>query len=403
MPGAQDTVKKRKVFYFPGYDPKPPRRYREIYRAEAKKQGDIAGYSVDLSAKKMDKGRYAWTLDGRFGRRRVTTDYEFMTWTDIVKDSMDGSILKSYWVFLRTGWRYFFSGAWGAYKRLGRPPFIVTLYPFLVLGAQLLIAIIAMVITALLLGLFLPNLVGWVLGMLIFALTLRYFKGIDHRVYAHYLMYDYGYAVSKGGEYPPELVARLQDFIARIEEASHEGYDEILVVGHSSGANVGISALAEAMRRGNMRQGATLSLLTIGHVIPLISYLPKAWEMRRDLQYLSTSEEITWIDVTAPTDSVCFAFVDPVATSGLDTKDRIWPIMISAQFKAAIAPERYEALKKKYFQIHIQYLCAFENPGLYEYFAITAGPETLGTRFAGRKHTPQRISAVYSPFRNISP
>ncbi|MEM7243404.1 MAG: hypothetical protein AAF429_14580 [Pseudomonadota bacterium] len=403
MAKSEQSVKKRKVFYFPGYDPKPPRRYREIYRAEAQKQGDISGYQIGISAQKTEKGRYAWNVDAQFGRQKVHTDYEFMTWTDIVKDSMEGSILKSYWVFLRTGWRYFFSGAWGAYRRLGRPPFIVTLYPFLILGAQLVIALIAWALCGVLLGLFAPKWIGWLLGAVAFVLTLRYFKSIDHRVYAHYLMYDYGYAVSAGGEYPAELVERLKVFTQQIIDASQEDYDEILIVGHSSGANVGISALAEALRNKDLGSKAQISLLTLGHVVPLISYLPKAWEIRRDMQYLSAHDGIAWIDFTAPTDAVCFAFVDPVATTGVEPKNRLWPIMLSAQFKASIAPERFEALRKKYFQIHIQYLCAFEMPKHYEYFLLTAGPTTLGQRYAGYDHTPQRIYERHSPHWNTAP
>ena len=397
------AVKSRKVFYFPGYDPKPARRYREIYRTEARKQADISGYKIDVKGRKADGGPYRWEIDAQFGRQKVKTDYEFMMWTDIVKDSMEGSILKSYWVFLITGWRYYFSGAWGAYKRLGRPPFIVTLYPFLVLGGQLLIALFAWILTGVLFGLILPQWIGWTLGAGAFVAVLKYYKSIDHRLYAHYLMYDYGYAVSEGGEYPKSLIKRINYFTDRITAASNEGYDEILLVGHSSGANVAISALADALRSMNLNRDVSINLLTIGHVIPLISYLPKAHEMRADLNFLSGHTGISWIDFTAPTDSVCFAFVDPVSTSGVDALDRKWPIMLSAQFKAAMDPKRFEALRKKYFQIHIQYLCAFEKPQNYEYFAITAGPKTLAERFKGFKHTPQRISEVHSPFTNIAP
>jgi hypothetical protein len=41
-------VKRRRVFYIPGYDPIHPRRYRELYRKEAAAQGRISGFEVDL-------------------------------------------------------------------------------------------------------------------------------------------------------------------------------------------------------------------------------------------------------------------------------------------------------------------------------------------------------------------
>ena len=36
-------VRKRRVFYIPGYDPIHPRRYRELYWIEGVKQADISG------------------------------------------------------------------------------------------------------------------------------------------------------------------------------------------------------------------------------------------------------------------------------------------------------------------------------------------------------------------------
>ena len=36
----QQTVTTRRVFYLPGYDPFPPRRYRELYRKEGEDQSE---------------------------------------------------------------------------------------------------------------------------------------------------------------------------------------------------------------------------------------------------------------------------------------------------------------------------------------------------------------------------
>ncbi len=43
-------VRRRKVFYIPGYDPFPPRRYRELYRKEGAAQAAISNYKIDLVA-----------------------------------------------------------------------------------------------------------------------------------------------------------------------------------------------------------------------------------------------------------------------------------------------------------------------------------------------------------------
>ena len=43
---AVEDVTRRVIFYVPGFDPFPFRRYRELYRAEAQRQAALAGYQI---------------------------------------------------------------------------------------------------------------------------------------------------------------------------------------------------------------------------------------------------------------------------------------------------------------------------------------------------------------------
>ena len=52
--------------------------------------------------------------------------------------------------------------------------------------------------------------------------------------------------------------------------------DEVLVVGHSSGAILGVSILADLIRAGVPARGPVLSFLTLGQVVPMVSFLPEA-------------------------------------------------------------------------------------------------------------------------------
>ena len=45
---APKRVRRRRVFYIPGYDPFPPRRYRELYRREGAAQAAVSGYEIAL-------------------------------------------------------------------------------------------------------------------------------------------------------------------------------------------------------------------------------------------------------------------------------------------------------------------------------------------------------------------
>ena len=60
---------RRRVLYLPGFDPIPPRRYRELYRREGAAQARISGY--DLSIRRVPQTeRYGWNVVMDGGSRR---------------------------------------------------------------------------------------------------------------------------------------------------------------------------------------------------------------------------------------------------------------------------------------------------------------------------------------------
>jgi hypothetical protein len=230
---------------------------------------------------------------------------------------------------------------------------------------------------------------------------LRLFRAFDHRILAYYLQHDYAFTAQLRGAVPPVLEARMAEFGARIRAALAEGHDEVLVVGHSSGAHVAVSVLADLIRAGVPAGAPPLAFLSLGHVVPMLSFLPDAHRLRADLHFLSGSDAITWVDVSAPGDGCCFALCDPVAVTGVAPEGRRWPLVISAAFRQTLRPETFARLRWRFFRLHFQYLCSFDAPGDYDYFAITAGPRTLRARYAGRGPSASRIETPLSPHRGM--
>ena len=202
-------------------------------------------------------------------------------------------------------------------------------------------------------------------------------------------MQDYAFTAKARGAYPREIEARLHEFRHRIEAALREDIDEVLIVGHSSGAQLAVSVVADILRTKRYNgNGPALSLMTLGQVIPMVSFLPDARRLRSDLRLLSTAQEIAWLDVSAPGDGCSFALSDPVSVSGVaPERGQQWPLIISAAFSNTMSLEMQKRLKRKYFRLHFQYLCAFDRPGDYDYFKITASPLTLAARFRGPHQT----------------
>jgi hypothetical protein len=407
------TVRTRRVMYIPGYDPVPPRKYRERYRREAARQADISGYDIAL-AKKQGDGRFGWRVEAHIDGAATATEVEVMYWADIVRTSMTQGIPGTYAQLLRTAWAYIGSGALFRLMRLRKGPVIAALFPVVVLLAQLALAILLFgaVIrvawgSALALDLTMEaGLVilgaGVVLGCFAGWAFLRWCKRRDH-ILAWYLMHDYAFSAQLNGAYPPAQETRMAAFADRIAEALTGDADEVLIVGHSSGAYIAVSILADLIRAGRVPSGGpALSLLTLGHVVPMVSFLPGAARLRADLAYLSARDEVTWVDVTAPGDGCSFALCDPVAVTGVAPADKRWPLVISAAFTQTLAPETQKALKFRLFELHFQYLNAFDRPGDYDYFTITAGPLTLGQRFAGRAASKSRIEIPVNRYTDIA-
>ena len=398
-------VRRRRVFYIPGFDPIQTRRYRQFYRTEGPAQAAISGYALQVGRKPADMA-HGWTVAAQIDGESVEAVVEVLAWADIIGSSMRRTVAATYGQMLRTAWIYVASGALFRLGRLRKGPTLAALYPVVMLTLQAVWAGLMGVG----LGLGVVGLVpgwtgvalGWAMGLVLVWLWLRAFKRWDRWFLAHYLMHDYAFSAGHRGAYPPALVARMEVFRARIAAALAEDWDEVLVVGHSSGAILGVSILADLIREGGAGRGCALSLLTLGQVVPMVSFLPKAQKLRGDLAYLSARDEVAWVDVTAPGDGCAFALCDPVAVSGVAGEGKRWPLVISCAFTQTFSPERWRRMRFRWFRLHFQYMCAFDRPGDYDYFRITAGPLTLRARYAGRVPSKSRIERALSGYRSVA-
>lgn len=395
-------VKRRQVFYIPGYDPMLPRRYRELYRSEGALQAEISGYELDL--KGISGGdTYSWTVNGRIDGADVKADFSFLLWSDIVSSSMDRSIPGTFLLLARTVWIYLATGALWRLMRLRKGPVIAALYPVFMLLAQLMASAAFGGLIIFGIGILVPPWLAWVAGLWAFGRSMMWFKSKDNKLFAYYLLHDYAYSAQFYGANPPELEARMAEFGEAIAAALRSDMDEVLVVGHSSGAHLGVSILADMLRKKAVDpNGPKLAFLSLGQVVPMVSFLPKANRLRRDLQFLCQRDDLTWVDVTAPGDGCSFALCDPVSVSGAAPETgKLWPLVISAAFTQSLKPATFRRLRWQFFRLHFQYLCAFDQPKDYDYFQITAGPVSLAQRYKDRVASRSRIEVATSPYQSV--
>ena len=80
---------------------------------------------------------------------------------------------------------------------------------------------------------------------------------------------------------------------------------------------------------------------------------------------------------------------------------KIHPLVLSAAFTQTLSEAKRKEIHRRFFRLHFQYLCAFDRPGDYDYFKVTAGPITLAERFAHRKNSPSAITTPANTFTSM--
>jgi hypothetical protein len=95
-----------------------------------------------------------------------------------------------------------------------------------------------------------------------------------------------------------------------------------------------------------------------------------------EMAALVAADWIDWVDVTGPSDPGCAAALHPLL--GLDLGEPEGrPHRRSPRYSELLTPESFARLKKTPLAYHFQYIMASEKPAEYDFFRLTAGPESI--------------------------
>ena len=133
-------VRRRHVFYIPGYDPIHPRRYRELYRTESAAQAEISGYEIGIAPRQGGES-YGWKVAAKIEGGATLSEVDVLIWSDIVRDSMSNTIPATYLQLFRTAWTYIASGTLRRLMWMRKGPVIAALYPVGMLLLQFFVAL----------------------------------------------------------------------------------------------------------------------------------------------------------------------------------------------------------------------------------------------------------------------
>ncbi|MEK8032065.1 hypothetical protein AACH06_14660 [Ideonella sp. DXS29W] len=385
----------RHVFFIAGFDPKSPRYYHRLYRelaahrppgAEGTEHGPVQVGERRRLNDWADEWEVHWP---QAGAAPLRTRYTLLRWDDIVRAHWErtaANVWRDHWNFYVDGARQgFFGRAW----RASRLNWFFIVFPLCLalllagcwaVAAWLLCAIVAV-----------PTPVGSVAVGVASALAGWWtWRRLSHRTGTDWLMRLYGFSHAQAAGRVATLDVRVDAMASMMAEAmrTNAPAQEVLVVGHSTGATLAASALSRALALSPSPgpQGPALGLLTLGHCTPLVYYFATARILRNELDALTDHPDLTWVDYTAPADWAGCGQIDPWHRPGRARLQRLSP-----RFPKILTAGHYQSLKRNRLALHMQYLKPSDHAGRYDLLAFTAGPGTLRGR-----HPPAPAASPHS-------
>jgi pimeloyl-ACP methyl ester carboxylesterase len=182
--------------------------------------------------------------------------------------------------------------------------------------------------------------------------------------------------------------ATLQRFAETIvARARAESYDEILLIGHSTGGLLMIDVAARCLSIDKEFAGSArkVVLLTLGSTALKAGYHPAGWKFRKSVEQLINADQLEWVEIQCLTDAINFYRTDPVAEMGLAPKaGPAFPVVRTIKVRDMLQSETYARIKRNFFRVHYQYVYANTKPYWYDFFQICCGPMFLSARVEGR-------------------
>ena len=383
---AADTVKKRMVFYFSGFDPRGASHYHKIYTEESKAQCVLNGLDLEVGKRRrVHRLAHAWKI---FCRQTGTeTDYQFLRWDDLIRKNWPRNewqllmaAIPSYWAFFKANW------IWRLFK-VSRTSALTAAYPVICFGVVLLFSLMLAVVVFIL-----PLALGfyWWLGVLpcfaVMAAGIKVGRWLDDYMHSYWQLRTHCAMQKWAYGNIEELDLRIDEFAEYItSQIESSDADEVLIVGHSAGTILGVplAVKVQNLLAHSGADGPELAFVSLANCLPLVSFLPDASMLREDLEHLAGSPYIKWYDFSARRDGACVSEGDLVTMAGVSRElgAPVWPRRIPVSLVKMFSPDTYKAVKKDLFRVHFQYIMAAEQLTDYDYFAITAGPLKLASRY----------------------
>lgn len=375
---AQPSVSRRAVFLVGGYE-----------------RNDAAGFFRRIG-REMDRFRKCWSVDCVLGTPVETlnsaamtapvdyrgpdgacqTDITFLSFDDIVKHDGARPFLVRLWAYLIAFFDYVVSGTMFRFFATNWRFALYFLYPFVMLAFFAWLGTVAYRLVSA------AGPPGGPLLPAVAGLALAYGVGrfIGGRYFVFHLMDLWSFSREHLHCRRPGMDQRIDAWASLIaQRSSAEPYDEILLVGHSTGGALILDVAHQlAERLSADGRAPQFKLVTVGSTSLKVALHPAAKRARQRLQKLAGYAGIRWTEFQALTDIINFYKCDPYARAGL-THQRTdqFPRQFQVRIRDMLERDAYRRVKKNFFRVHYQFISANSRRYFYDFFMICCGTRPI--------------------------
>ncbi|WP_148227442.1 hypothetical protein [Fulvimarina pelagi] len=379
-----ETIARRLVFVFPGFEPMPPeaqiaRFRRAAERSAAVFEAKIAFSNIAAAADANGKTRppptsaeITATLTSSGGNHVVKTDCVFCVWDDLIA-TYAAAVLP---VRIRRGFAalgtFLINGTFLRYCRTSWRYALFFLFPIVLTAVIIAIGIII----ALTLGNLFSGPTTWLAGILIGSTaSIMLFYLANRRWFLMTAFDDWALARDLCEGTNPRIEERVVEFAETLGNRGSTGApEEIVIAAHSLGASFAIPALARAFEAG-FAPKVPLHVLTVGSSLMKTALHPKAVEQREAVRRLTVDHGLPWTDCQALTDPINFYNSNPAGSLGIAVDPM--PLVVKLRLKHMVAPATYRRIKRDFFRLHRQFILAIERRCPYSFHLLILGPAPL--------------------------
>lgn len=389
-------VTKRAIFFLGGYEKKNVQSFfarcdREIGRFEHLWQTKVTRGKLTLLGEQVGQRRYSTQGENW----RVETDLVFQSLDPIVDRDFDRPVWRRIAHYKLSALDYLFTGTAFRFIRHAWRFSIYFFYPIIMFWLAFAIALFA----ALAIGGTGSVIQAGLSLVILCAVFATLVKLGGNRYFVLHLMdlWSFSRDYIRG---PRGDIDQLLDRYARIiaDEVDKGGYDEVILVGHSTGGALMLDAAARARQLDPQitSKVAKFNIMTVGSTALKIGLHPAANWYRQRLEELFSDSRVGWFEFQCLADLINFYRTDPAKLMGLDLAPSHGglprPARAHVRMSMMVSPSRYKRMKGNFFRLHYQFVYGNTVRYFYDFFAICLGPAFLSDRAKSPRHFDKAIT-----------